>query len=77
MNDVPYAILQFLVDNPWVVYVYIGAMVLAVALRAAWDVTEERPRWVRALLAVADLFQLNLSGPAKLIANKAKEQKQP
>ena len=77
MNEIPYAILQFLADNPWLVYVYIGAMVVAVALRAAWDVTEERPRWVRAILAVTDLLQLNLSGPAKLLANKVKEPKQP
>jgi hypothetical protein len=74
-TDIPYAILQFLVDHPELIYVYIGAMVVATALRAAWDVTEERPRWVRAVLAVADLLQLNISGPAKLIANKAKAAK--
>lgn len=72
MNEIPFAILQFLIDNPWLIWVYLGAMVLAVALRAAWDVTEERPRWVRAVLAITDLLQLNLSGPAKLLANKAK-----
>lgn len=69
------ALIGFLSAHPWIIYVYLGAMVVAVALRAAWDVTEERPRWVRAILAITDLLQLNLSGPAKLIANKAKEPK--
>lgn len=77
MSEIPYAILQFLVDNPWVVYVWIGATVIAVALRAAYPETEARPRWVKALLAVVDLAQLNLSGPAKLIANKVKADPQP
>lgn len=71
------AILAFLSANPWTIYVWLGASLVAVALRAAWDVTEERPRWVRAVLAVTDLLQLNLSGPAKLLANKVKEPKQP
>lgn len=69
------AILSVLNAHPWVLYVWLGASLLAVALRAAWDVSEERPRWVRALLAVTDLLQLNFSGPAKLLANKAKEPK--
>lgn len=71
-TDIPYAILQFLVDHPELIYVYIGAMVVATALRAAWDVTEERPRWVKAILAVTDILQLNLSGPAKLVSNRLK-----
>lgn len=66
------AVIAILAAHPWIIYVYTGAVIAAVALRAAWDVTEERPRWVRALLAVTDLLQLNLSGPAKLLANKAK-----
>ena len=68
-------VLAFLNANPWAIYVFVGASVVAVALRAAWDVTEERPRWVRAVLAIADLLQLNFSGPAKLISNKVKEPK--
>jgi hypothetical protein len=68
-------ILGFLNANPWALYVWLGASLVAVALRSAWDVTEERPRWVRALLAVTDLLQLNLSGPAKILANKAKADK--
>lgn len=72
MTDVPFAILQFLVDHPEVVWVYLAAMLVAVALRAAYPETEARPRWIRALLAVVDLLQLNLSGPAKLFVNAKK-----
>ena len=65
-TDVPFAVLQFLVDNPWIVWVWIGATLAAVGLRAAYPETEERPRWLKALLAIVDVLQLNLSGPVKL-----------
>lgn len=65
------AIIGLLQSNPWVLYVYLGAMVVAVALRAGFPESEARPRWVLMALAVADLLQLNLSGPAKLIVNHA------
>ena len=71
-TDLPFAILQFLVDHPWLIWVYIGAMVVAVGLRAAWDVTEERPRIVRFILAIVDFMQLNFSGPVKLVSNQIK-----
>lgn len=61
---------------PWLIYVWLGASLLAVALRAAWDVTEERPRWVKAVLAVVDFMQLNFSGPAKLVSNQLKRNPQ-
>ena len=70
----PDLLLGFLEAHPWVVYVWLGASLLAIGLRAAWDVTEERPRWVKALLAITDLVQLNFSGPAKLIAGRVKQQ---
>lgn len=65
-------VIQTLTAHPWVIWVYFGAMLLAVGLRAAWDVTEERPRVVRFVLAVIDLLQLNFSGPAKLVSNQIK-----
>lgn len=74
-TDLPYAVLQFLVDNPWVVWVWIGATVIATGLRAAYDVETERPRWVKFLLAVLDVLQFNLSGPAKLISSQIKGNK--
>ena len=77
MSEAPFTILQFLVDNPWLVYVWLLATVVAVGIRAAYPETEARPKWVKALLAVVDLAQLNLSGPAKLIANKVKADPQP
>ena len=67
MTELPYAVLQFLVDNPWIVWVWLGATVVAVGLRAAYPETEARPRWIKALLAVVDLLQGNLSGPVKLL----------
>lgn len=72
MTEVPFAFFQFLIDNPWIFYIWLFATVVAVGLRAAYPETEERPRFVRAILAVVDVLQLNLSGPAKLLAAKAK-----
>ena len=71
-TDIPYAILQWLVDNPWAVWVWIGATALSTALRATWNVTETRPKWVVFVLALLDIGQLNISGPIKLLATKAK-----
>ena len=65
-------VIEFLRANPWAIYVYFGAMCLAVGLRAAYDVTEERPKIVKFVLAIVDLVQLNLSGPAKIISNQFK-----
>lgn len=58
--------------HPWILWVYIGAMIVAVGLRATWDVTEERPRVVRFILAIVDFMQLNFSGPVKLVSNQIK-----
>ena len=69
-HDLPFAILQFLVDNPWIVWVMLFATVAAVGLRAAYPETEARPRWCVAALAIVDLLQLNLSGPVKLLVSK-------
>lgn len=67
---------DFVIDTlrsyPWIIWVYIGAMLLAVGLRATWDVSEERPRIVRFVLAIVDFMQLNFSGPAKLVSNQIK-----
>jgi len=65
-------IIEFLKANPWAIYSYVGAMLVAAGLRAAWDITEERPRIVRFVLAIVDLAQLNISGPVKLAANQFK-----
>lgn len=70
MSEIPYAILQFLVDHPEIVWIWLGATIVAVGLRAAYPETEARPRWIRAVLAIVDLLQVNLSGPAKLLASK-------
>ena len=61
-------ILSSLNEYPWLIHVWLGATILATALRAAYPVTEERPRWIVALLAITDLVQLNPSGPVKLLA---------
>lgn len=65
------AIIGLLQANPWMIWVYLCAAVAAVVLRAGWPESESRPRWVVMVLALADLVQLNLSGPAKLIVNHA------
>ena len=65
-------LISFLTTYPWIIWVYLGAMVIAVGLRATWDVSEERPRVVRFILAVVDFMQLNFSGPAKLVSNQIK-----
>ena len=65
-------VIEFLTKFPWVIWVYVGAMLLAVGLRATWDVAEERPRVVRFLLAIVDFLQLNFSGPAKLVSTQIK-----
>lgn len=65
-------VIGFLTSYPWIIWVYFGAMVLAVGLRATWDVSEERPRIVRFILAVVDFMQLNFSGPVKLVSNQIK-----
>lgn len=65
------AIISILQGNPWLIYVYLVALVAAVVLRAGWPEATERPRWVTMVLAACDLVQLNLSGPAKLIVNHA------
>ncbi len=69
MNDFVIGILK---DYPAIVWIYLGAMVLAVGLRATWDVSEERPRIVRFVLAIVDFMQLNFSGPVKLVSNQIK-----
>lgn len=73
MSDVPFAIHQFLVDNPWLVVVWLVATLAAVGLRAAYPETEARPRWLKAVLAIVDVLQLNLSGPVKLARASKKE----
>jgi len=65
-------VIEFLRANPWAIYVYFGAMCLAVGLRAAYDVTEERPRIVKFIMAIVDLAQLNISGPVKIVSNQFK-----
>ena len=65
-------VISFLTSYPWVIWVYLGSMLLAVGLRATWDVSEERPRIVRFILAIVDFMQLNFSGPAKLVSNQIK-----
>ena len=65
-------VIDFLKANPWAIYAYLCAVLLAVGLRAAYDVTEERPKIVKFVLAIVDLVQLNLSGPAKIISNQFK-----
>ena len=65
-------VIATLTAHPWVLWVYIGAMFLAVGLRATWDVTEERPRIVRFILAIVEFMQLNISGPVKLVSNQIK-----
>lgn len=65
-------IIATLAANPWLIWVYLGAMLIAVGLRATWDVSEERPRVVRFILAIVDFMQLNFSGPAKLVSNQIK-----
>ena len=65
-------LISFLTTYPWIIWVYLGAMVIAVGLRATWDVSEERPRVVRFILAIVDFMQLNFSGPAKLVSNQIK-----
>ena len=65
-------IIQTLQSHPWILWVYFGAMLLAVGLRATSDVSEERPRIVRFVLAIVDFMQLNFSGPAKLVSNQIK-----
>lgn len=69
MNDL---IVQMLKDYPYLVWVWLGASVAAIGLRSAWDVSEERPRVVRFILAVVDVLQLNFSGPIKLVSNQIK-----
>ena len=65
-------VISFLTSYPFVIWVYLGAMLLAVGLRATWDVSEERPRIVRFILAIVDFMQLNFSGPVKLVSNQIK-----
>lgn len=65
-------VIETLKAHPWLIWSYAGAMLLATGLRATWDVTEERPRIVRFVLAVVDLLQLNISGPVKLVSNQIK-----
>ena len=65
-------VIDILREYPAIVWVYLGAMLLAVGLRATWDVSEERPRIVRFILAIVDFMQLNFSGPVKLVSNQIK-----
>ena len=69
MNE---ALVSLLQNYPWAVYVWLGATVLAVGLRAAWPSETERPRWLVMVLAIVDIVQMNWSGPAKLLVLKAK-----
>ena len=68
-------VIETLTAHPWLIWTYLGAMLIAAGLRAAWDVTEERPRIVKFVLAVIDLLQLNISGPAKLVSSQIKGNK--
>lgn len=74
-TDLPFAILQFLVDNPWIVWLWLGATVTTAGLRSAYDIEADRPRWVKFLITVLDILQFNLSGPAKLISSQIKGNK--
>lgn len=72
-TDPPFAVLQWLIDHPWAVWVWMGSTALAAAMRATWNVTEERPRWCVFVLTLLDIGQLNLSGPLKLLSTVAKK----
>lgn len=61
-------VIQILTAHPWLIYSFIGASLLAAGIRAAYPVSEERPRWIVFALAIIDAAQLNISGPVKLIA---------
>lgn len=74
MNDFVIGILQ---SYPWIVWVWLGASVVAIGLRAAYNDSADRPRLVVAILAVIDFLQLNFSGPAKLISTQVKVGKNP
>lgn len=71
-TDIPYAIFQWIVDNPWIFWLWLAATLIATALRAGYPKAEERPRWIVMILAVVDLLQGNLSGPVKLFVNRGK-----
>lgn len=68
----PDFVIDLLKAHPWLIWSYFGAMLAAAGLRAAWDVSEERPRIVRFILAIVDILQLNISGPIKLVSNQIK-----
>lgn len=68
----PEFVVETLKAHPWMIWAYIGAAMTAAGLRATWDVTEERPRVVRFILAIVDIIQLNISGPVKLVSNQIK-----
>jgi hypothetical protein len=70
MTNVPFGVFQWLIDNPWVFWVWVAAGVIAVGIRAAYPKAEERPRLIVFLLAVIDILQTNWSGPIKLLLQK-------
>jgi len=64
------AIIHTLQDYPWLPWVWLVATLAATAIRVGWPEERDRPRWMVALLAVCDVLQANLSGPAKLVSRK-------
>lgn len=63
-------LINFLASYPWIIWVYVGATVVASVLRATWSDEATRPKAVVAILALCDILQLNVSGPVKLLAAK-------
>ena len=60
-------VIKTITEYPWIVWTYLFGFVGATVLRAGWPNETDRPRWVVMLLALADIFQANLSGPVKLL----------
>jgi hypothetical protein len=55
---------------PWVVYIYIAGLLGTTFIRGGWPEEENRPRWMKGLLAMLDICQLNLSGPVRTAMSK-------
>ncbi len=55
---------------PWLIWVYAAGLLGATFIRGGWPEEEQRPAWMKGLLALFDICQLNLSGPVRTAMSK-------
>ena len=70
-TDLAAWLINLIATYPWALWIYGGAVVLAVGLRRGWPDEVERPRWLRVFLGIVDCLQLNPSGPLKNVGRAA------